>query len=78
MAAGKSKSATNAIKSIWQKHSLSIVPAGSSCYGSFFTTSNPVNWIFFGNAIADWTDVIITILQPWVLKKDQKGADGPG
>jgi len=80
MTAG-SKSATNVIKSIWQRHSLSIIPAGILLsWFILYQISNPTSRFgsFFGNAIADWTGVLITILATkWFFEKGSKESRRP-
>lgn len=56
---------TQSKKSFWQKHSLSLVSAGVLiAWIVLYTLSNPHTHLgsFFGNAIADWTGLLVTVL----------------
>lgn len=51
--------------SLWKRHSLSIATAGIvASLIVLYRASNPTTHLgsFFGNAIADWTGVLVTVL----------------
>ena len=63
-------------RSFWQRHSLSIV---SICivivWIVAYTRSDPSTHIgsFFGNAIADWSGVVVTVLATkWLYEKNSR------
>ncbi|HEY1677203.1 MAG TPA: hypothetical protein VGG04_05825 [Candidatus Sulfotelmatobacter sp.] len=56
---------TRSKKSFWQRHSLSLVSGGVlTAWIVLYTRSNPHTHLgsFFGNAIADWTGLLVTVL----------------
>lgn len=59
--------------SFWKRHSLSISAAAVlSLWFLLYSESNPQSHFgsFFGNAIADWTGVLITVLATkWFFEK---------
>lgn len=68
-------------KGIWRRHSLSISAASILLlWLILYLVSNPrSHWgSFFGNAIADWTGVVITILATkWLFEKGSKESRQP-
>lgn len=72
---------SNAEKSFWRRHSLSIV-AGCVLlsWTVLYVVSDPHSHrgSFFGNAIADWMGVVITILATkWFFEKGSKESKQP-
>ncbi len=69
-------------KSVWRRHSLSIVAAGILClWFVLYLKADPHSHFgsFFGNAIADWTGVVITILATkWFFEKGSHESRRPG
>jgi hypothetical protein len=68
-------------KPFWKRHSLSLAAAAilAMCF-VFFVTSHPNSHAgsFFGNAVADWTGVVITILATkWFFEKGSRESRQP-
>jgi len=76
-----SKPTTEAHAPLWQRHSLSIIAAVILLsWFILYQVSNPGSRFdsFFGNAIADWTGVLITILATkWFFEKGSKESRRP-
>ena len=56
---------TGSKKSFWRQHSLSFVTASTlSAWIALYSRSSPGTHLgsFFGNAIADWTGLLVTVL----------------
>jgi hypothetical protein len=68
-------------KSFWKRHSLTIVAAGIlALWFVSYVKSDPHSHIgsFFGNAIADWTGVVITVLATkWFFEKGSEESRQP-
>jgi len=68
-------------KPFWKRHSLSLTAAGilALCF-VLYLKSDPKSHAgsFFGNAIADWTGVVITILATkWFFEKGSRESRQP-
>jgi len=68
-------------KPFWKRHSLSLTAAGilAICF-VLYLKSDPKSHAgsFFGNAIADWTGVVITILATkWFFEKGSRESRQP-
>ena len=68
-------------KPFWKRHSLSLTAAGilALCF-VLYLKSDPKSQAgsFFGNAIADWTGVVITILATkWFFEKGSRESRQP-
>ena len=68
-------------KTFWKRHSLSLTAAGilALCF-ALYVKSDPKSHAgsFFGNAIADWTGVVITILATkWFFEKGSRESRQP-
>ncbi len=67
--------------SFWKHHSLSLVAGGVlALWILFYAMSDPSSHpgSFFGNAIADWTGVVITILATkWLFEKGSRESRKP-
>jgi len=68
-------------KPFWKRHSLSLTAAGilALCF-VLYVKSDPKSHAgsFFGNAIADWTGVVITILATkWFFEKGSRESRQP-
>ncbi len=65
----------------WKRHSLSLVAAGVlGLWFVLYLPSNPSSHTgsFFGNAIADWTGVVMTILATkWFFEKGSRESRQP-
>lgn len=73
--------ATGSFKPFWKRHSLSLTAAGilALCF-VLYVKSDPKSHAgsFFGNAIADWTGVVITILATkWFFEKGSRESRQP-
>jgi hypothetical protein len=66
---------------LWKRHSLSLVAAGIlALWLVLYLPSDPRSHLgsFFGNAIADWTGVVITILATkWFFEKGSRESRQP-
>jgi len=74
---GRKDRATESHKPFWKRHSLSLTATGilALCF-VYYVKSDPKSHAgsFFGNAIADWTGVVITILATkWFFEKCDRG-----
>jgi hypothetical protein len=79
---GRKDSATGSYKPFWKRHSLSLTAAGilALCF-VLYVKSDPKSHAgsFFGNAIADWTGVVITVLATkWFFEKGSRESRQPG
>jgi len=79
--AGRKDRATKSCKPFWKRHSLSLTATGILilCF-VFFVKSDPKSHSgsFFGNAIADWTGVVITVLATkWFFEKGSRESRQP-
>lgn len=67
--------------SIWREHSLTIVAVGIwALWVVLYIVADPKSHLgsFFGNAVADWLGVVITILATkWFFEKDSKESRQP-
>ncbi len=65
----------------WKRHSLSLVAAGVlALWFVLYLPSDPASHAgsFFGNAIADWTGVVITVLATkWFFEKGSRESRQP-
>ena len=81
MAGRRKRKTTHRNKPFWKRHSLTLVAAGFLVlWFTLYVKSNPHSHIgsFFGNAIADWTGVVITILATkWFFEKGSKESRQP-
>lgn len=79
MAARKDKTETN--KPFLRRHSLSLTATGIlALWFALYVKSDPKTHAgsFFGNAIADWTGVVITILATkWLFEKGSRESRQP-
>ena len=79
--AAKSNKKTGLLKTIWSHHSLSLIAIAILAmwfvlYVNSRRDSHPGS--IFGNAIADWTGVVITILMTkWLFEKQSKESRQP-
>jgi hypothetical protein len=78
---GRKDSATDSYKPFWKRHSLSLTAAGilAFCF-VLYVKSDPRSHAgsFFGNAIADWTGVVITVLATkWFFEKGSRESRQP-
>jgi len=68
-------------KPFWSRHSLTLAAGGIlALWFGLYTVSDPHSHIgsFFGNAMADWTGVVITILATkWFFEKGSKESRQP-
>jgi hypothetical protein len=68
-------------KSLWQRHSLSIVATAILLlWLGLYCRSNPHSHLgsFFGNAIADWSGVVMTVLATkWFFEKGSEESRQP-
>lgn len=68
-------------KPFWKRHSLSLTAAGIlTLWFVLYVRSDPKSHAgsFFGNAIADWTGVVITILATkWFFEKGSRESRQP-
>jgi hypothetical protein len=68
-------------RAFWNRHSLSVVAAAVlALWFSLYIVSDPKSHLgsFFGNAIADWTGVVITILATkWLYEKGSRESRQP-
>src|SRR5512133_997733 len=68
-------------KPFWKRHSLSLTAAGIlAIWLVFYVKSDPRTHTgsFFGNAIADWTGVVMTILATkWFFEKGSRESRKP-
>ena len=73
--------ATESYKPFWKRHSLILTATAIlGMWFVFFVKSNPNSHAgsFFGNAIADWTGVVITILATkWFFEKGSRESRQP-
>ncbi|MFA7059825.1 MAG: hypothetical protein WC156_03295 [Pedobacter sp.] len=79
--AGKKDAATESYKPFWQRHSLSLTASGIlALWFVLYIKSDPESHAgsFFGNAIADWTGVVITVLATkWFFEKGSRESRKP-
>jgi hypothetical protein len=65
----------------WKRHSLSLAASGIlALWFVLYTKSDPASHpgSFFGNAIADWTGVVVTILATkWLFEKGSRESRQP-
>jgi hypothetical protein len=65
----------------WKRHSLSLVAGGVlALWFVLYLPANPSSHLgsFFGNAIADWTGVVITVLATkWFFEKGSRESRQP-
>ncbi len=77
----KNRAAGHRHQPIWKQHSLSLVAASVlMLWFVLYVKSNPSSHAgsFFGNAIADWTGVVITILATkWFYEKGSRESRQP-
>jgi uncharacterized membrane protein YidH (DUF202 family) len=78
---GRKNKATESNQPFWKRHSLSLTAAGilALCF-VLFVKSDPNSHAgsFFGNATADWTGVVITILATkWFFEKGSRESRQP-
>lgn len=78
---GRKNRATESYKPFWKRHSLSLTAAGilALCF-VLFVKSDPKSHAgsFFGNATADWTGVVMTILATkWFFEKGSRESRQP-
>ncbi|MCL5282967.1 MAG: hypothetical protein M1376_24040 [Planctomycetes bacterium] len=66
---------------LWKRHSLSLVAGGIlTLWFVLYLPSNPCSHLgsFFGNAIADWTGVVITVLATkWFFEEGSQESRQP-
>lgn len=71
----------NKKRSFWHKHSLSIVASiivAVWIVAYIFSDPNTHLGSFFGNAIADWTGVVVTVLATkWLYEKNSRESRRP-
>jgi len=79
--AGQRKKATKSRKPIWRRHSLSLTAAAIlALWFILYIQSDPKSHpgSFFGNAIADWSGVVITVLATkWFFEKGSRESRQP-
>ena len=79
--AGKKDRATESYKPFWKSHSLSLTAAGIlALWVVLYVKSDPRSHAgsFFGNAIADWSGVVITVLATkWFFEKGSRESRKP-
>ncbi len=72
---------TESSKPFWKRHSLSLTATGIlALWFVLYVKSDPKSHAgsFFGNAIADWTGVVITILATkWFFEKGSRESRRP-
>jgi hypothetical protein len=78
---GRKVTSKETYKPFWKRHSLSLTAAGilALCF-VLYLKSDPKSHAgsFFGNAIADWTGVVITILATkWFFEKGSRESRQP-
>jgi peptidoglycan/LPS O-acetylase OafA/YrhL len=77
----KNKAAVYSNKPFWKRHSLTIVAAGILViWFVLYLNANPKSHAgsFFGNAIADWMGVVITIIATkWFYEKGSRESRQP-
>lgn len=78
---GRNVKSKETYKPFWKRHSLSLTAAGilALCF-VLYVKSDPKSHAgsFFGNAIADWTGVVITILATkWFFEKGSRESRQP-
>jgi len=75
------RAADRARKPLWKRHSLSLVAMGVlALWFILYLPSDPKSHLgsFFGNAMADWTGVVITILATkWFFEKGSRESRQP-
>ncbi len=80
MSTGK-KAANRRRQPFWKRHSLSLVAGGIlALWFVLYLGADPKSHVgsFFGNAIADWTGVVITILATkWFFEKGSRESRQP-
>src|ERR1035437_1217465 len=73
--------ATKSNQPFWKRHSLSLTAAGIlALWVVLYVNSDPKSHSgsFFGNAIADWTGVVITVLATkWFFEKGSRESRQP-
>jgi len=76
-----SQAADHREEPLWKRHSLSLVAGGIlALWFVLYLPSNPRSHpgSFFGNAIADWTGVVITVLATkWFFEKGSRESRQP-
>src|SRR5512142_2867285 len=81
MSGRRSKKSHRNDQPFWRRHSLTIVETGIlAVWFLSYVKSDPHSHIgsFFGNAMADWTGVVITILATkWFFEKGSKESRQP-
>jgi len=79
--AGRKNRTTEFFKPFWKRHSLSLTAAGilALCFVLFVRSDSSSHaGSFFGNAVADWTGVVITILATkWFFEKGSRESRQP-
>src|SRR5512133_3648465 len=79
--ASRNDSAAPPYKPFWKRHSLSLTGAGIlAIWLVLYVKSDPRTHAgsFFGNAIADWTGVVMTILATkWFFEKGSRESRKP-
>jgi peptidoglycan/LPS O-acetylase OafA/YrhL len=77
----KNKAAVNPNKPFWKRHSLTLVAAGVlAVWFVLYLNANPQSHAgsFFGNAIADWLGLVITIIATkWFYEKGSRESRQP-
>ena len=75
------KETTRSTKPFWKRHSLSLTATGILVlWFALYAKSDPGSHAgsFFGNAIADWTGVVITVLATkWFFEKGSRESRKP-
>src|SRR5438067_10722209 len=71
--AGRNSKASRRNEPFWKRHALSLSAAGvTALWFVLYVNSDPKSHTgsFFGNALADWTGVVVTILATkWFFEK---------
>ena len=76
------KRAAPAWETIWKQHSLSLVAGGVLlCWLILYSIANPRTHLgsLFGNALADWTGVLVTVIgTKWLFETGSAESRRPG
>lgn len=79
--AGRKDRVKGSYKPFWKRHSLSLTAAGIlALWVALYLKSDPRSHAgsFFGNAIADWSGVVITVLATkWFFEKGSRESRKP-